>query len=58
MNLSNKTGAVGGQAHLITRVVQKMYHTPAGAEVFADLHHGDYTPVETREVDGAPVVDT
>ena len=58
MDLSTDTMCIGGQAHLITHVVQKIYHNPASAEVFTDLHHGDYTPVETREVDGAPVVDT
>ena len=58
MNLSTDTMCVGGQANLITQVVQKIYHNPTSAEVFNDLHHGDYTPVKTCEVDGAPVVDT
>lgn len=58
MNLSTNTITVGGQAHLITQVVQKMYHDPISAKVFTDLHHGDYAPVEICEVDGAPVVDT
>ncbi len=58
MNLSANTMCMGGQAHLITQVVQKIYHNPGSGEVFTDLHHGDYTPVKTHEVDGAPVVDT
>ncbi|KAH6645483.1 hypothetical protein BKA67DRAFT_585158 [Truncatella angustata] len=58
MNLSTGTICVGGQAHLITQVVQKLYHDPSEAKVFIDLYHGDYTPVKTFEADGSPVVDT
>lgn len=55
---STMTGSIGGQAHLITQVVQKMYYNPAGVKAFTDLHHGDYIPVESSQVDNAPVVDT
>lgn len=58
MNLGSGTVCVGGQAHLITQIVQRLYHNPAGSVVFTNLHHGVYTPVSTPEVDGAPVVDT
>jgi hypothetical protein len=58
MNLDNNTMCVGGQARLITQIVQKIYHNPSAGEVFTKLHHGDYAPVRTCEVDGAPVVDT
>lgn len=58
MNLSMNTMCVGGQAQLITQIVQKLYHDPASAESFTGLHHGDYNRVKVSEVDGAPVVDT
>ncbi|KAI1773666.1 hypothetical protein F4818DRAFT_97598 [Hypoxylon cercidicola] len=58
MNTNSGTMCVGGQANLITQVVQKIYHNPAESEVFTDMHHGDYVPVTTSKVDGAPVVDT
>ncbi|KAI0830010.1 hypothetical protein F5Y06DRAFT_307938 [Hypoxylon sp. FL0890] len=48
----------GGQASLITQIAQKIYHNPTSSKVFTDLYHGDYTPVDVTEVDGAPVVDT
>lgn len=58
MNLSTETMCVGGQAHLITQVVQKLFNDPANADNFTSLYHGDYTPVKISDVDGAPVVDT
>ncbi|KAI2469361.1 hypothetical protein F4781DRAFT_220375 [Annulohypoxylon bovei var. microspora] len=58
INLNSKTMCMGGQANLITQIVQKIYHNHEGAEVFTDLHHGDYAKVATSEVDGSPVVDT
>ncbi|KAI1381476.1 hypothetical protein F4677DRAFT_440692 [Hypoxylon crocopeplum] len=58
MNLNSGTICMGGQANLITQIVQKLYHNPSGGKVFTDLYHGDYTPVATSEVDGVPVVDT
>ncbi|KAL7622158.1 hypothetical protein AAE478_007660 [Parahypoxylon ruwenzoriense] len=58
VNLNSGTMCMGGQANLITQVVQKIYHNHVGAEIFTDLHHGNYAPVAISEVDGAPVVDT
>ncbi|KAI0849467.1 hypothetical protein F5Y00DRAFT_261600 [Daldinia vernicosa] len=58
MNWHTNTMSMGGQANLITQIVQKLYHNPDGTKVFTELHHGDYTPVAISEVDGAPVVDT
>ncbi|KAI1210829.1 uncharacterized protein F4807DRAFT_40365 [Annulohypoxylon truncatum] len=58
MNLNSKTMCMGGQANLITQIVQKIYHNHEGADVFTNLHHGDYPKVATSEVDEAPVVDT
>ncbi|XXH04399.1 hypothetical protein Hte_010813 [Hypoxylon texense] len=58
MNLNSKSMCMGGQANLITQVVQKIYHNHAGSGVFTDLHHGDYNAVTTSKVDRNPVVDT
>ena len=57
MNLSTKKMTMGGQAYLISQIVQKLYHNPESAEPFRDLHHGDYRPVSVAEVDGKHVVD-
>lgn len=46
------------QACLRAQVVQKMFHNIEDARQFGDLHHGDYTSVPVREVDGSPVVDS
>ncbi|KAI0122417.1 hypothetical protein F4814DRAFT_408670 [Daldinia grandis] len=58
VNWHTNTMSMGGQANLITQIVQKLYHNHDGASVFTELHHGDYTPVAASEVDGVPVVDT
>jgi hypothetical protein len=57
MDWTNDTICMGGQAHLITEIIQKIYHNTPGAEVFTDLYRGNYATVTTSEVDGAPVVD-
>ncbi|KAI1334993.1 TPR domain protein [Xylariaceae sp. FL0016] len=58
MDMSTMTGSIGGQAHLIPQIIQKVYHNPASAEIFTDLYHGDYPRVEVSQVDNAPIVDT
>lgn len=58
LQLETKTAHVGGQANLITEIVQKLYHSPKASEEFKTLHCGDYTPVAVSEVDGQQIVDT
>ena len=58
MNLVTKNAVMGGQASLLTQLVQKMYHDPEAAQAFTKLHHGDYQPVTVAEVDEKPVVDS
>ncbi|RWA05954.1 hypothetical protein EKO27_g9144 [Xylaria grammica] len=58
VQLDTKKAKVGGQAQLLTQVVQKLYHSPQASEGFKALHHGDYKPVTVSHVDGLPVVDT
>ncbi|KAI1130113.1 hypothetical protein F5Y10DRAFT_276360 [Nemania abortiva] len=48
----------GGRAHLLTDIVQKLYHSPQAAKAFRTLCHGDYTSVTITEIEGQPVVDT
>lgn len=58
MSLSTKRMTVGGQAHLLTQIVQKLYHSPQLSHLFGDLYCGDYTAVPVSESDGYPVVDS
>ncbi|KAI5919059.1 hypothetical protein F4810DRAFT_714901 [Camillea tinctor] len=58
LNLSTKRTVIGGHAHLITQIAQKLYHNHESASAFTDLHHGDYEAVGISEVDGQPIVDT
>jgi hypothetical protein len=58
MNIDKKTGVMGGQATLLTQLVQKTYHDPAALRASRGLHHGDYQPVDVTEADGMPVVDS
>ncbi|KAI1461406.1 hypothetical protein F4805DRAFT_453838 [Annulohypoxylon moriforme] len=58
VNLNSKTMCMGGQANLITQIVQKLFHNHTGADVFTELYHDDYPKVAVSKVDGAPVVDT
>ncbi|SPO04492.1 related to TPR domain protein [Cephalotrichum gorgonifer] len=56
MNMSTKKVTVGGQAHLIMQIVQKLYHGPVQSCEFRELYCGDYnTPRVFEEYD--PVVD-
>ncbi|KAL6352613.1 hypothetical protein LRP88_13080 [Fusarium phalaenopsidis] len=58
MNLETQRMIVGGQAILLSQIVQKLFHSPESSRAFLDLHHGDYKPVTISECDGAPVVDS
>ncbi|TGJ86352.1 hypothetical protein E0Z10_g2427 [Xylaria hypoxylon] len=58
VQLDTKKAKVGGQAKLLTQIVQKLYHSPQASEGFKALYHGDYTPVTVSHVDERPVVDT
>ena len=58
MNVATKTGNAGGQATLLTQMVQKMYHDSNAAQSLARLHHGHYKAVPVADVDGKPVVDS
>ncbi|KAJ8129663.1 hypothetical protein O1611_g3966 [Lasiodiplodia mahajangana] len=58
LQLDTKRVKRGGQAHLLTDIVQKLYHSPQASEGFRALYHGDYPAVTVTETDGKPVVDT
>lgn len=58
MNLATKRVVVGGQAHLLTLIVQKLYHNSSLSTEFGDLHHADYQKPTVLETDGTPVVDS
>ncbi|PHH76815.1 hypothetical protein CDD80_1193 [Ophiocordyceps camponoti-rufipedis] len=58
MNMATGKASVGGQARLLTQLIQKAYHNPKLSSAFKDLHHGDYTACSVAECDGRPVVDT
>ncbi|KAK2050706.1 SET domain-containing protein [Colletotrichum somersetense] len=45
MNLDSEKMTMGGQATLVSTVVQKLYHNPETASRFMDLYHGDYEVV-------------
>ncbi|KAL4816959.1 hypothetical protein BDW67DRAFT_175224 [Aspergillus spinulosporus] len=58
LNLETKTMTIGTQARLISLLAQKLYKNPKAGEVFRDLYHGEYQPVDVSEIDGSNVVDT
>lgn len=58
LNMEAKAMTIGTQAQLMSLLVQKIYKNPKSGEVFWDLYHGAYQPVDVSEVDGLPVVDT
>ena len=58
MNIATKRATVGGQAGLLTQIVQKLYHGHCQSREFSNLFCGDYAPVSVSEADGTPVVDT
>lgn len=58
MNIATRRMTMGGQADVLTQLVQKLYHDLELSRAFAGAYHGDYNAVSTAEVDGKPVVDT
>ncbi|KAM0494485.1 hypothetical protein ACHAP8_008628 [Fusarium lateritium] len=58
MNLATKRMVVGGQARLLTLIVQKLYHNSSLSAEFGDLHHAGYQKATVLETDGTPVVDS
>ncbi|KAK7959153.1 uncharacterized protein PG986_004007 [Apiospora aurea] len=58
MDMETRSWAVGGQAGLISQVVQKLAQNPNSSKAFLDLHHGAYQAVYADEVDDRPVVDS
>lgn len=58
MNLSTKRATAGGQAQLMTQIVQKLYHGHDQSREFRELYCGDHNVAPVAEMDGIPVVDT
>lgn len=58
MNVTTKRMTMGGQADVLTQLVQKLYHDPELSRAFAEVYDGDYNAVSVADVDGKPVVDT
>lgn len=58
INMATKKGVVGGQARLLTQLMQKMYNDPQAWTLYHQLHHGDHTVPAVSEVDGHPVIDS
>ncbi|KAF2823717.1 hypothetical protein CC86DRAFT_354942 [Ophiobolus disseminans] len=58
MHVETEKGFMGGQADLITLIVQKLRRNPSLAPAFLALHHGAYEPAKESTVDGTPIIDT
>jgi len=58
VNTETDQGFMGGEADLITMIVQKLYRNPSLAPAFVALHHGTYEPADKISVDDTPIVDT
>ncbi|OAQ98044.1 hypothetical protein LLEC1_04477 [Akanthomyces lecanii] len=58
MDLESKRGFAGGQAEMLTQIIQNLYHNPEYSRPFLELHHGDYKTVSRASADGNPVVDS
>ncbi|CAI6336317.1 unnamed protein product [Periconia digitata] len=58
VNTETERWFMGGHANLLRTLAQKIHKNPSLAPSFSALFHGDYEGPGTREVDGAPVVDT
>ncbi|SPO01999.1 related to TPR domain protein [Cephalotrichum gorgonifer] len=58
MNLSTKKTVVGGQALLVTQIVQQLAHNPKASSEFLKLHCGDYSKAPASDAGGLPVVDS
>jgi tetratricopeptide (TPR) repeat protein len=58
LNTETDGGFAGGQADLVTDIVQKLHRNPSLGPGFRTLYHGEYQSVDSFTVDGKPVVDT
>lgn len=58
INSETNVMSMGGQADLVSLIVQKLYKNPPLMPVITDLHHGSYNSVEVQHVDDKPLVDT
>lgn len=59
MNWHTMRAFAGGQAALLTQVVQKLHHNPTFGQPFTQLYHGDYPAMKQGLVlDSVPVVDS
>lgn len=57
MSVDSNRVRMGGQANLITTIVQRLQHNPQISAPFLELHHGDYCPAEPGHA-GELVVDS
>ncbi|KAJ3956710.1 hypothetical protein N0V92_006722 [Colletotrichum tropicale] len=55
MNTSTNRSSMGGQANLVSSVVQKLHHNPGLMPRFMDLHRGGYRAVKPAEGENPPV---
>ncbi|KAF0326683.1 TPR domain-containing protein [Colletotrichum asianum] len=55
MNMSTNRSSMGGQANLVSSLVQKLHHNPGLMPRFMDLHRGDYRAVKPAEGEDPPV---
>ncbi|TDZ29863.1 Protein unc-45-like protein A [Colletotrichum spinosum] len=58
LNVATKKGVIGGQARLLTQLIQKMYHDPWAQKSYHELHHGGHGVPSVSEVDGHSVIDS
>ncbi|KAG5660249.1 hypothetical protein KAF25_003771 [Fusarium avenaceum] len=58
MNLFTKKMTIGGSAHLLPQIVQKLYHDPQSIPMFQKLSHGKHEELSVFESDGRPIVDS
>ncbi|KAF2845050.1 hypothetical protein T440DRAFT_545688 [Plenodomus tracheiphilus IPT5] len=58
LSIDTGRGFAGGQADLISTIVQTIHRNPSLGNDFRALHHGDYESVKTFTVDDTPIVDT
>ncbi|ROT37968.1 SET domain-containing protein [Sodiomyces alkalinus F11] len=58
MDMSTKKGSMGGQAGLLTQLVQKLHHSRTALAQYTELYHGNYAAPPVSEMDGFPVVDS
>ncbi|KAF6798893.1 tpr domain protein [Colletotrichum sojae] len=57
MSVDSNRASMGGQANLITTIVQRLHHNPQISKRFTGLHHGDYQPAEPDKT-GESLVDS